>query len=563
MENTQVGPFLVKQRLGTNRRQQVFLAKQVEQNKDVALKFISIPPDVPRDKALDKIEREGKFLQKLRHPNLVRLYGAGVEEDKIFFAHELVSGESLAAIMARRGKLAPDLAVDFASQICDLLQYIHQHELLHAKLTPDKILIDNEGVVKVTDLRINRTRRKRWDAVTTRRELDLAAYMAPEQQTDGVSVKSDLYSLGVITYEMLTGSLPYAPDTIRRMNKRKLNEPVPSAAKLVMNCPVWLDQIVTQMLQPEPRSRPHTAKAVGMAFDEIKKIDRNKKAAIAQIIGNFNPLNAGTDKSEARRLLNKRKKKKRQTPFFESATFLIGSLVLIISIGTYALWPTSTKKMYERGIELVKSETPGDWSQGRSLLRKVIARENDDFTRSAEGYMLFSRRRSLINQAEIGKITGVHSNPVKAFIAAFQLESQDKFPEAIAAYSTLLEKLEPGKAKREVVVETTVRLERLKNYVELPSEKIALTQLIEEIKLLETEEELREARKKLTAIIDRFGSNHQYSSIVKEADLVRKDLDFYVAKLVQDRVEASANENETEDADKAEGNQNNNDGEIP
>ena len=325
MDKTQVGPFKILGRLGTNRRQQVYRARQVEQKRDVALKFISIPKNVPRATALDKINREVKFLQQLRHANLCQMYGAGVEDDKIFFASELIEGESLAAILSRRGRLAVDLAVDYAGQICDLLQYIHQHELIHAKLTPDKILIDKEGQVKISDLRINRSRKKRWDTGGSRRELDVAAYMAPEQLKEGATVKSDLYSLGVITYEMLTGKLPFSPDTLGRMNNRKIKEPVPSAAKVVMNCPVWLDQIVTQMLQPEPRSRPHTSKAVGLAFNEIKKIDRNKKAAVAQVSGGFNPLTAGRDKSEARKLLNRKKaknKKENGIPFYERASFL-------------------------------------------------------------------------------------------------------------------------------------------------------------------------------------------------------------------------------------------------
>ena len=179
MDKTQVGPFKILGRLGTNRRQQVYRARQIEQQRDVALKFISIPKNVPRATALDKINREVKFLQQLRHANLCQMYGAGVEDDKIFFASELIEGESLAAILSRRGRLAVDLAVDYAGQICDLLQYIHQHELIHAKLTPDKILIDKEGQVKISDLRINRSRKKRWDAGGSRRELDVAAYMAP------------------------------------------------------------------------------------------------------------------------------------------------------------------------------------------------------------------------------------------------------------------------------------------------------------------------------------------------------------------------------------------------
>ena len=95
MENTRVGPFLIIKRLGNNRRQRVYQARQIKQEKDVALKFISVPPSVDWNKAVDKINLEVRVLQKLRHPNLVRIYGAGVADNNIFLAHELVAGESL------------------------------------------------------------------------------------------------------------------------------------------------------------------------------------------------------------------------------------------------------------------------------------------------------------------------------------------------------------------------------------------------------------------------------------------------------------------------------------
>ena len=249
MENTRVGPFLIIKRLGNNRRQRVFQARQIEQEKEVALKFISVPPSVDWNKAVDKINLEVGVLQKLRHPNLVRLYGAGVADNNIFLAHELVAGESLTSILSRRGKLAPDLVVDIGRQIAELLQFLHQQDAMHAKLTTDKIIIDKNHHVKVADLRLNRSRRKRWDD-GKKRELDIAAYMAPEQFGEGATHKSDIYSLGVILYEMLTGRLPYEPDTMGRMNRRKMEQAVPSVAAYTMNCPIWLDRITCQMLAP-------------------------------------------------------------------------------------------------------------------------------------------------------------------------------------------------------------------------------------------------------------------------------------------------------------------------
>ena len=164
MENTRIGPFLIIKRLGTNRRQKVFHAQQVIQKRDVARKFISVPPTVTWNRAVDKINIEVDVLKQLTHPKLVQLHGAGVVDEKIFLAHELAPGESLTAMLSRRGRLAPDLVVEIGRQIAELLQFLHQQDVIHARLTPDKIIVDKNHKVKVADLRLNRSKRKRWDS---------------------------------------------------------------------------------------------------------------------------------------------------------------------------------------------------------------------------------------------------------------------------------------------------------------------------------------------------------------------------------------------------------------
>ena len=142
--------------------------------------------------------------------------------------------------------------------------------------------------------------------------------MAPEQFTEGASEKSDFYSLGVMVYEMLSGKLPYPPDTMGRMTKNKINAPIPSIASHVMNCPIWLDKIVTQTLDPDPSKRPHSAQAIVLAFQEIQNIDATQKAAVDQMASGFNPLTAGEDKSEAKKLLGQEEPKPKGPPFYQA-----------------------------------------------------------------------------------------------------------------------------------------------------------------------------------------------------------------------------------------------------
>ena len=95
VERARVGPFQILDRLGTNRRHKVFHARQTEQNWDVALKFINTPPDIDRATAYTRLQHESDILKTLDHPHIVRVFGAGVDGDQVFFAHELIQGESL------------------------------------------------------------------------------------------------------------------------------------------------------------------------------------------------------------------------------------------------------------------------------------------------------------------------------------------------------------------------------------------------------------------------------------------------------------------------------------
>jgi serine/threonine-protein kinase len=217
LENTRVGPFLIIKRLGKNRRQQIFHARQTEQDKDVALKFIHRPKNIAIEQALDKVQSEANRLKDLRHKNLARTFGAGAHQDKIFFASELIHGESLASVLTRRGRLATDLVVEYGRQIAEILRYIHE--------------------VKLIDARVNRANRRRWDA-PKRPQPEVAAYLAPEQFAEGPSLRADFYSLGVILFEMMSGQLPIQPDNLGRMIRNKQDAPAPSVAERVMDCPV-------------------------------------------------------------------------------------------------------------------------------------------------------------------------------------------------------------------------------------------------------------------------------------------------------------------------------------
>ena len=516
METTHVGPFKIVSQLG-NRRQKVYRALQTEQGREVALKFIKLPPTVEWDKAIAKIDREVIGLQALSHPGLVKVYGAGVDEQRVFFASELIEGESLATVLARRGKLTPDLVVENGRQIADVLRYLHSKDLIHSKLTPEKILLTSEHRIKIADLRLNRPKKRRWDK-TRRRELDTAAYMAPEQFVDGATQKSDFYSLGVVLFEMLTGKLPYPPDTIGRMTKMKMKAEVPSVASHVMNCPIWLDKIISQMLSPDAKARPHSARAIVLAFDEIKNIDATKKPAISQISGGFNPLTIGADRSEARRLLGVKKKKKKravnnQTPLIQTVGFQVVAFLAVACFIIYCLIPESSSEIVARAAIMVESEDPVQWAEAERLLKPLMDGDSD-VQQTSEKLFFEARRRSLVRNAERGLVTRLQTENVLDFGRAVQLQLDESDEPAKRIFTKLAASIDPDGRERHVYAESVVRLGQLSSKRALPTDINELSEMIAVAKEVSTPDQMATAHDLLSEIVFTYAGQRDYRQLV-------------------------------------------------
>ena len=528
MEQRNVGPFKILKRLGSNRRHRVFHARQTEQNRDVAIKFVKIPPKFDWDSAIDKIDREVAQLQKLRHPNLVRVYGAGFEEDDVFFATELVEGESLATILSRRGKLAPDQVVEYGRQICSVLQFLHEHDLIHSKLTPVKIMVTSDHQIKVTDLRLNRSKRRRWDA-PLRRDLELAAYMAPEQFTEGASDKSDLYALGVMLHEMLSGKLPYPPDTLGRMQKSKINSPVPSVATHVMDCPIWLNQIVTEMLDPNPRNRPHSAEAINFTLDEIKNIDATKQAAVAQMASGFTPLTAGKDKTEAERLLGKETagKESNSVPILQRTPVQVALLLTVLALIFFMLQPRSDVKIIAQAKQMINSEQLAQWYDARVLLEPIM-KSDRTLSDEATGLYFDSKLKTLLARSESGKSSNTDSDSEKTFVKAVGLLKLGQDEDAANLFSKLMVDLDPQGSDQHVQQAAKKRYDLLKSKARWPMAPDELLAKITENKKVVAEADLVALQKALAKVITERTGDPKYEQVIAAAmvklEAVKKQL---------------------------------------
>lgn len=238
----------------------IFRATDVQTGRPVALK---IPhPEMEADVVLyDRFQREQDIGQKLDHPNVMKVM-SNDHASQVYMVMEWVDGRLLRQILMEKRKLPIERAVDLTKKICDALDYIHRHGVVHRDLKPENIMVDDEDHVKLIDFGIaGHEGSRRLTFAKLSQLMGTPDYISPEQvkgkRGDG---RSDIYAVGVMFYEMLTGKVPFqGPNAFAIMNDRLLNNPIPPR-EIDPSIPVELQEIIYRALERDPKNRYATAK---------------------------------------------------------------------------------------------------------------------------------------------------------------------------------------------------------------------------------------------------------------------------------------------------------------
>ncbi|HSX22217.1 MAG TPA: serine/threonine-protein kinase [Gaiellaceae bacterium] len=258
--------YTVERKLGSGGMATVFLARDTVLDRPVALKVLAehLADD---DQFRERFLREARLAAKFVHPNVVQVYDADEDERGPFIVMEYVEGHTLADELKRRGRLPPAEVVGIGVQICAALDAAHAAGLVHRDIKPQNILLRPDGRVKIADFGIARSL-----AATRHTEigtvLGTAAYLAPEQaRGEEVTPAADIYSLGVVLYELLTGRTPFEADTLPEMLlKREHGELVPPR-DIVPGIPLALERVVMRCLALKPEHRPSSAGALARELE--------------------------------------------------------------------------------------------------------------------------------------------------------------------------------------------------------------------------------------------------------------------------------------------------------
>ncbi|MBL9123657.1 MAG: serine/threonine protein kinase [Planctomycetaceae bacterium] len=368
METRRMGPFLLDEQIGAGGMGVVYRATYIKTGQQVAVKFVPVEL-AENERITARFERELNILRKLRHPHIVHCYGGGLEGSRLYYAMELVPGGTVAQLLRERGKLSWETTIQYGLQIASALHHAHQAGIIHRDLKPANLLIAKEGKIKLSDFGLAR------DITATGltaagRALGTFAYMSPEmiRGTPPVSHKSDLYSLGCVLYEFLAGRPPFKGDSPAEMIYQHMEQDPPRVSTVALDCPLWLEALITQLLEKDPAKRPRDAAAVETALHEVQsKVATQASFAGHSLSGGPTSLSVERDLSEVRKLVQKKKPKpKEQAPFFQQAWFLAACLLAILGVVVWSLWPASEATLFAHAQKLMASDDPLVWQEART-----------------------------------------------------------------------------------------------------------------------------------------------------------------------------------------------------
>jgi serine/threonine-protein kinase len=261
----------------------LFKATDLKNGRQVAIK---VPhPELEADPVLiERFRREQQIGQELDHPGVVKTCD-GEERSRLYMVIEWVEGGLLRSILNQQGKLPVDRAVNLTLAICDALDYMHKHGVVHRDLKPENIMVDGQDRIKLIDFGIAmKEDARRLTYAGPSPMLGTPDYISPEQvKGQRGDQRSDIYALGIIFYEMLTGQTPFSgPNPLAVMNERLLNDPKPPR-KLRSDISAQLQEILYRALERDPRHRYATASEMAWELthqDQVGVEDGNRRPAL-------------------------------------------------------------------------------------------------------------------------------------------------------------------------------------------------------------------------------------------------------------------------------------------
>jgi serine/threonine-protein kinase len=277
--------YVIKRKLGSGGMADVYLAEDQELGRRVALKLLD-DRHASDEQFVERFRREAQSAAGLNHPNIVSIFDRGRAEGTYYIAMEYLDGRTLKELLVRNGPTPIPIAIDYARQILGALAFAHRNGIIHRDIKPHNIVVGGDGRLKVTDFGIARSGASQMTEAGS--IVGTAQYLSPEQARGApVDPRSDLYSLGIVLYEMLTGKVPFTGDTPVEIAMKHLSQIPEPPSSLRPEVPHDLDAVVLRALAKDPDQRYGSSEEMDADLARVARgvaVSRETEDAMTQVL---------------------------------------------------------------------------------------------------------------------------------------------------------------------------------------------------------------------------------------------------------------------------------------
>lgn len=536
MVPTRLGPFELQQQIGAGGMGVVYSAIYTKNGKKVALKLL--PPDLTNDKRLVKrFERELKVLQKLRHENIVLCYGGGRKGKQQFYAMEYVDGGSMSDLIRKKGRLSWEETIDYGLQLCGALEHAHQHGIVHRDLKPANLFLTKSGKLKLGDFGLARTN-DATQLTAAGKTMGTFAYMAPEQicGKPPISHKTDLYALGCVLFEMLTGKPPFESQNPATLFHMHLNEQPPRIRAENMDCPVWLESLIQDLLAKPVDNRPLDALEVSTRLQQVReKVAKKQSRLEEKATEKETAVASGGDTASLKNLLSSRKKKKKKksdqldVPIYEKTWFLAGALLLLILGVVWAVRPESPEVRFAKAEELMQGDKYNKREAYRDHLQ-YLAEEypNEPFSPQVQEYIdiveMEMAEDSIETRSKVGQREPKNEGE-RLYIQAYEYEQFGDRITALEKYRGIVEVLDANNPEERPFVNLSLRqIKEIESGGTDDNRVEIVTSALDRADDLYNNGKTIDAERIWRSLIDLYGDNRELKPLVDKARARRAEV---------------------------------------
>jgi eukaryotic-like serine/threonine-protein kinase len=277
--------YVIERKLGSGGMADVYLAEDQELGRRVALKLLD-DRHASDEQFVERFRREAQSAAGLNHPSIVSIFDRGYAEGTYYIAMEYLDGRTLKELLVKNGPTPVPIAIDYARQILGALAFAHRNGIVHRDIKPHNIVVGGDGRLKVTDFGIARSGASQMTEAGS--IVGTAQYLSPEQARGApVDPRSDIYSLGIVLYEMLTGKVPFTGDTPVEIAMKHLSQVPEPPSELRPDIPHDLDAVVMRALAKDPEQRYATAEEMDADLARVARgvaVSRETEDAMTQVL---------------------------------------------------------------------------------------------------------------------------------------------------------------------------------------------------------------------------------------------------------------------------------------